>query len=137
MPGITFPTRFDSHYNLASLIDNTFVRITDREFKRKVLTTTISDHFACVTSLEFKSGKVTGISPPKYTTVVIKQSPYKLNKFKQLLRDSDLTGKFDESAGPNANYIQFEQTLIQVKERNISCKNVLSLTVTNIIVKSG
>ena len=124
LPSITCPTRFDSHYNSASLIDNIFIRVTDCEFKSKVLTTAISDHYACVTSLEFKSGKVIGIGPPKYTTVTIKQSPYKLNKFKQLLRDSNLSDKFDESADPNVNYIQFEQTLIQAKERIFPAKRV-------------
>ena len=114
---MTYSTRFDSHYNSASLIDNIFIRVNDCEFECEVLITAISDHYACLTSLEFKSGKIIGIGPPKYTTVAIKQSPYKLNKFKQLSHDSNLSDKFDESADPNVNCIQFKQTLIEAKER--------------------
>ena len=77
-----------------------------------------------MTSLEFKSGKVIGISPPKCTTAAINQSAYKLNKFKQLLRDSNLNDKFDESADPNVNSIHFEQTLIQAKEQIFPTKRV-------------
>ena len=78
-----------------------------------------------VTSLEIKSGKACCIGPPKYTTVAIKPSSCKLNKFKQRLRDSNLSDKFaNKCADSNVNYIQFEQTLIQAKERIFPAKCV-------------
>lgn len=119
LPAITAPTRYDNFHGTATLIDNIFIKLPEHNFSSTILTSPISDHYACVTSFPLSNLKLTKNKrnvPPKRITIQ-DFSEENISIFKELLDNMNITD-FNHAlcTDPNLSYETLEQKISKARE---------------------
>lgn len=127
VPSITLPTRFAEQYGTSSLIDNIFLRTNFEcnSYSTCILTTKISDHFACCLSLFLPPNKYIGKKPPK-TVTITSYSPENIQNFIDYLSNINFHEVLIhiEDEDPDTNYKIFASIIEEARRSCFPSKSV-------------
>lgn len=126
IPTITSPTRYNPIHNTASLIDNIVLKSKDIiNFSSTILTSKISDHFGCITSIPIFHFNKKDKLPPKKVKVV-DYSEKNILKFKQNIEKQNLCMLLlnNDSDNPNDTYELFEKIICETRNNTFPSKTV-------------